>query len=48
MGILEDRRPAWLGDWVEWKLEQEFNNLDFETILKWMKDGLIEKPDTGV
>ena len=46
MGILEDRRPAWLGDWVEWKLEQEFNNLDFETILKWMKDGLIEKPDT--
>jgi len=31
---------------VEWKLEQEFNNLDFETILKWMKDGLIEKPDT--
>jgi len=46
MGILEDRRPDWLGDWVEWKLQQEFHNLDFETIRKWIKDGLIDKADT--
>lgn len=45
-GILEDRRPDWLGDWVQWKLEQEWHGLDFTRIYSWIKNGLMEKPDT--
>jgi len=45
-GILEDRRPAWLGDWVAWKLDQEFHNLEFERVHGWIKKGLMEKPET--
>lgn len=45
-GILEDRRPDWLGDWVQWKLEQEWHNLNFEQVYAWITKGLMEKPET--
>ena len=46
IGIIEDRRPEWLGDWVTWKLEQEVFHLDFDQVYGWIKQGLMEKPDT--
>ena len=46
VGILEDRRPDWLGDWVAWKLEQEWHHLTFEQVHGWIKKGMMEKPDT--
>ena len=45
-GILEDRKPDWLGDWVAWKLEQEWHGLKFDQVHGWIKQGLMEKPDT--
>ena len=45
-GIIEDRRPDWLGDWVQWKLEQEWHSLKFEQVYGWIKQGLMGKPDT--
>ncbi len=46
IGILEDRRPDWLGEWVQWKLEQEFHHLSFKQVYGWIRNGLMEKPDT--
>lgn len=45
VGTLEDRAPAWLGDWVEWDRADHFPALDFERLRDWIKNGLCERPE---
>lgn len=42
--ILSDRKPDWLGGWVDHELEKEWTHLKFPTIRAWIKSGACEKP----
>ncbi|MEM9502169.1 MAG: DUF6493 family protein, partial [Pseudomonadota bacterium] len=42
--ILSDRKPEWLGDWVDHELEKEWTHLEFSTIRAWVKSGACAKP----
>ncbi|MEL7319903.1 MAG: DUF6493 family protein, partial [Pseudomonadota bacterium] len=42
--IIEDRKPDWVDDWLAHELEQEWSLLRFETIRRWMKAGVCQKP----
>lgn len=42
--ILSDRKPEWLGAWVDHELEKEWTHLKFPTIRRWIKAGACDKP----
>ena len=45
-GILKDRNPAWLSDWIEYRLDNNNSVFLWELVRKLMALGLIEKPQT--
>ncbi|MEL6706746.1 MAG: DUF6493 family protein [Pseudomonadota bacterium] len=42
--ILGDRKPEWLGAWVDHELEKEWSHLKFQTVRAWVKSGACKKP----
>jgi len=47
LSILEDRKPDWLGDWLQHEISQDFVDERFFPIIRsWTRDGLIERPQT--
>lgn len=43
-GILRDRRPDWLDDWVAFDLDREASQLAFPVLRGWIRDGVCRKP----
>ncbi len=46
LNILMDRKPDWLGDWVDHQLDQDWPRLSFPFVFKLIENKLIEKPRT--
>jgi hypothetical protein len=42
--IMEDRRPAWIDDWIALELEEDLSWLSLPTIRAWVKAGVCRKP----
>jgi hypothetical protein len=42
--VISDRKPAWLDDWLDYDLQQDFGIASLADILSWMEDGLCSKP----
>lgn len=45
--VLTDRRPDWVGEWVEHKLDQEFSGLSWRIIQELRNRGLCDKPTSA-
>lgn len=44
--ILLDRRPSWLQEWIEHRLDQEFQGISWESIRTLVREGACEKPQS--
>ena len=44
--VLCDRKPSWINDWIEEKLNGEWISLPLNMVRKLMKEGICEKPKT--
>jgi len=44
VAILTDRRPEWIDDWVEARLEDEWQGIDWGPLRTMIKTGLCRKP----
>lgn len=45
-GVMRDRRPEWLDDWIAHDLDKDSTTqLDFRTLREWIRDGICRKPE---
>jgi hypothetical protein len=43
--IVEERHPGWLDDWLAHTLNEQVPRVRFDTLRRWIKNGLCKKPE---